>query len=173
MKKRITILLMYFACCMLHSSFAQTLSPKVISSSVGYFSAGGKSLSWTMGEPFYKTFQNGNLLLTQGFQQPYFPVKILHLKAFIEGFYIGGGQMQALLFNRNFSTDPTACDSVTIELHASSAPYDLVASVKALMHVDGNATANFPSSLMSNSYYLVFRHRNSLETWSKEPILFN
>ncbi|MCX6291856.1 MAG: hypothetical protein NT126_08835, partial [Bacteroidetes bacterium] len=97
----------------------------------------------------------------------------LNLKAFIEGFYTGGGQMQAVLYNNLMSADPTACDSVTIELHHDFPPYNLAASLTVLLHTDGTATAKFPSSLLNNSYYIVFRHRNSIETWSKDPLLFN
>ncbi|MBL0097200.1 MAG: hypothetical protein IPP46_12470 [Bacteroidetes bacterium] len=31
----------------------------------------------------------------------------------------------------------------------------------------------FPGSSIGNSYYIVVRHRNAIETWSKFPILFN
>jgi len=48
---------------------AQNLSPTVISSSGGYGSADGTSLSWTTGELVSKTFSADTLMLTQGFQQ--------------------------------------------------------------------------------------------------------
>ena len=77
-------------------------------------------MNWTMGETFNKTLQNNNLILTQGEQQPYILLKILNLKAFIEGFYWGGGLMQAVLYNNDPITfTQTDCDTVTIELHES------------------------------------------------------
>ncbi|MEP7171723.1 MAG: hypothetical protein ABI855_20285, partial [Bacteroidota bacterium] len=47
-----------------------TLSPKVISTSGGYATGGGKSLSWTMGETFTTTLTGGSNKLSQGEQQP-------------------------------------------------------------------------------------------------------
>lgn len=47
------------------------LSPTVIASAGNYSEAGGISLSWTMGEVAVTTLSNGNLVLTQGFQQSF------------------------------------------------------------------------------------------------------
>ena len=115
-------------------SSAQTISPKATPAAGGNFTGGDNSLSWTMGETFNTTLQVGNILLTQGQQQPYILLKILNLKAFIEGFYMGGGQMQAVLYNN----DPViyaanACDSVTVELHGAASPYNLVATSMGLL----------------------------------------
>lgn len=170
---KILIILLFIAIVPICTN-AQTLSPSVTPSAGGYFTGGGNSLSWTMGETFNTTLQSGNKMLTQGFQQPYILLKILNLKAFIEGFYAGAGQMLAVLYNNDpFMYSPNACDSIMVELHTSFSPYDLVASVSILLHTDGSATAIFPSSLVNNSYYIVLRHRNTLETWSKVPLLFN
>jgi len=49
---------------------AQTVSPEVISSSGDYFEGANGSLSWTLGEIATETFSSGNIILTQGFQQP-------------------------------------------------------------------------------------------------------
>ena len=52
-------------------SWAQTLSPFVISSSGGFYSGGGNTLSTTVGEmTMVQTFTGGTSILTQGFQQP-------------------------------------------------------------------------------------------------------
>jgi hypothetical protein len=50
--------------------FAQSLSPQSIGTKGDYFSAGGVSLNWTMGQSTNNTLNNGISLLTQGFQQP-------------------------------------------------------------------------------------------------------
>ncbi len=47
------------------------LSPTVIASAGNYSEAGGISLSWTLGEIAVTTLQQGDLILTQGFQQSY------------------------------------------------------------------------------------------------------
>src|SRR5687768_6749716 len=86
---------------------AQSLSPKTIASAGGVFTAGGNSLSWTLGEPFHTTLSAGGVILTQGFQQPFSTVNVLNLKAFIEGFYIGSGQMASTI---DPSNPTTSCD---------------------------------------------------------------
>lgn len=174
MKKIISGIILGMACCIQHAAYAQSLSPKATPTSGGYFSAGGKSLSWTMGETFYKPLQNGNVMLTQGFQQPYVSLKILNLTVFLEGYYVVGGQMPAVLYNSNPTGYPTnACDSITIELHAPITPYSLVASTNVLLHTNGSATAMFPNLTLNGSYYIVFSHRNSITTWSKVPVSFS
>ncbi len=50
---------------------AQTLTPTVVSSGGSYFSAGGYTLSATIGEIAVTTLKTATLTLTQGFQQPY------------------------------------------------------------------------------------------------------
>jgi hypothetical protein len=71
---------------------AQTLSPEVISSAGGYFENTDASLSWTLGETVTETFTGTNVILTQGFQQP-FGIQItgidLDLLLFLEGPFTG------------------------------------------------------------------------------------
>ena len=50
---------------------AQTISNKVIANGGGYSSAGGYSLSYTIGETITTTLSNGGYVITQGFQQPF------------------------------------------------------------------------------------------------------
>ncbi len=97
----------------------------------------------------------------------------LNVKMFIEGFYLGIGQMQAVLFNLGISSDETACDTVTVELHDDVFPYATNAIVKTILHTDGNAQAVFPADFINQNQYIVIRHRNMIETWSKEPVLMN
>lgn len=152
---------------------AQSLSPSVLSAGGKYISAGGYTLSGTLGEPMHTTFQNGNIMVTQGQQQPYILLRLLHLKAFLEGFYSGGGQMQAVLYN-NFplSYSSTSCDSIHIELRESVSPYAPVASANAILQTNGSAEVQFPAAYINAAYYIVLRHRNSIETWSKTPVSF-
>jgi len=44
---------------------------QVVASSGGYFEGENLTLSWTLGEPVVETFTGSNVILTQGFQQPY------------------------------------------------------------------------------------------------------
>ena len=53
-------------------SYAQiSLAPSVISSGGGYGENGNISISWTLGELAVTTLQGNNMILTQGFQQPF------------------------------------------------------------------------------------------------------
>lgn len=48
-----------------------TLAPSVISSGGGYAEGDNISISWTLGELAVTTLTGGNMILTQGFQQPF------------------------------------------------------------------------------------------------------
>ena len=81
-------LLKLFSFAIICSTQAQSLSPVVIAASGGYSTAGGFSLSWTLGETATETFSNGGYILIQGFQQPVEGVAMginLGLLAFLEG----------------------------------------------------------------------------------------
>jgi hypothetical protein len=51
-------------------SFAQSVSPDVISTAGTSFNDGTSQLDWTLGEPVTSTFTSGTDELTQGFHQP-------------------------------------------------------------------------------------------------------
>ena len=96
---------------------------------------------------------------------------VLTVKAFIEGYYLGASLMQPVLNNQGEPNPLTHTDTVTVELHSGIAPYALVHSVKAVLQTNGNAVCNFPPSIVGNSYYIVLKHRNALETWSSAPVV--
>lgn len=100
------------------------------------------------------------------------PSPFLQLKLFIEGYYAGNNLMQPVLFNNTLSSDPTACDSITVALYDSQNTSLEVASAKTILHSNGNATVLFSNTLFNRSLYIVIKHRNSIETWSKLPVLF-
>lgn len=71
MKKIIPIVLV--AAFISQQAFSQNieLSPTVIASAGNYSEAGEISLSWTLGEVAVTTLQQGEIILTQGFQQSF------------------------------------------------------------------------------------------------------
>ena len=95
----------------------------------------------------------------------------LQLQLFLEGYYLSGQVLQPVLYNNGLSTNPNACDSITCELYTSTGTF--VTSQKGLLLIDGSVSVQFPSTLLGNSYYIVVKSRNSIETWSKFPVLFN
>jgi hypothetical protein len=95
---------------------------------------------------------------------------ILNLKVFIEGYYSGNGFMNSAI---NLIGDPLLCDTITVELHNSVAPYSLIQDRSGTINTNGSGTFTFPHEVLGQSYYIAIRHRNSMETWSKTPVLFN
>lgn len=93
----------------------------------------------------------------------------VNVKAFFQGYYLGANKMVAA---SNPSSNPTLCDTFTVELHNSTSPYELLFSAKDTIDVNGNSHVRIPNVTLNKSYYVVLKHRNTLETWSKNPVLF-
>jgi hypothetical protein len=92
----------------------------------------------------------------------------LNLRMLIEGYYIGGGLMQAAPDPFNH---PLLADTVLIELRNNVSPYALAFSQKGTINTNGNGSFIFPTG--PSSYYMVVKHRNALETWSASPVQMN
>jgi len=60
-----------------------------------------------------------------------------------------------------------------VELHQQNSAFALFASVKGTISTSGFGDFVFPEIPAGSSYYVVIRHRNSLETWSAMPVTFN
>ncbi|MFM9056326.1 MAG: hypothetical protein ACKOQY_06510 [Bacteroidota bacterium] len=91
----------------------------------------------------------------------------LTVKLFIEGFYLGGGQMASVLDPVN---RPHVSDSITIALADTLPPYSILSSIPTVLYTDGSVQLVYPSGFFGRSYYIVIRHRNTIETWSKSPV---
>lgn len=92
---------------------------------------------------------------------------ILSLKIFIQGYYLGGGMMSSVLDPVNL---PNICDSVTVNLVPASSTQTVAASKSGTITISGTGNFIFPNTIANNSYYIVVKHRNSIETWSKNPV---
>ena len=66
MKKKLLFLVIVMISAKIDSDAQQ-----VVASSGGYYVTDNLSVSWTLGETVAETFSSDNLILTQGFQQPY------------------------------------------------------------------------------------------------------
>lgn len=95
---------------------------------------------------------------------------VLNLRAYMEGFYLGNDTIQQALFNSGVSTNHVIADSVTIELHDPNNTGIILASVAAVIDVNGYVEVNLPSLFIGSTVYIVFKHRNSMEVWSKVPV---
>lgn len=99
-------------------------------------------------------------------QEPPNPCQItLSIRTFIEGLYSGGGVQQSVLGNGK-------ADTLELQLRGAQSPYPLLFTSKAIVDTDGWVSFICPSSFWQQSCYIVIRHRNSLETWSKQAINF-
>ena len=99
----------------------------------------------------------------------------MHLKLFLEGFYTGNGKMKTTLYDLGISTDSLATDSISVNLWSplnlsSSNP---VISIKAILKNNGEMNFVLPGFLVGNYYYIAIKHRNTIETWSKQPVLLS
>ncbi|MBK7761876.1 MAG: hypothetical protein IPI46_00700 [Bacteroidetes bacterium] len=148
---------------------AQTLSPQVIASAGGYQSNASGSLSFTISETNTQTLTSANHMLTQGFQQPY--KMTLNLKAFIQGYYQGGGFMENVLYAQGVTAlAGIECDTIQIELRQSTWPYALLSATTQVIQTNGMVIFN-GTAAAGQAYYIVLKHRNALETWSANPVM--
>jgi len=98
--------------------------------------------------------------------------KTLNLTLFLEGIFNGSSMNQAQGTTGNQYPGNTA-DQVTIELNNASPPYALAGGpFTANLSTGGAATLSIPGSLNGN-YYIVVKHRNSIETWNSSPVSFS
>ncbi len=93
----------------------------------------------------------------------------IDLKVFFEGFY--NPVNDSLIAVLDPLNQPLICDSVTVLLR-DSADLQWTATVNGIINTGGSGSYYFPSLLPGRQYYIVVKHRNSLETWSKYPFLF-
>ena len=62
-------------------------------------------------------------------------------------------------------------DTVMIGIHDYQSPSEIIESVKAILTPEGNTSAIFTLADASIGFFLSVKHRNSIETWSKDTIL--
>ncbi|MDQ3019143.1 MAG: hypothetical protein M3R36_01020 [Bacteroidota bacterium] len=84
----------------------------------------------------------------------------LNLTAFIQGFY-------------NPSSNSMISDTVTIYLRNATTPFAKKDSAKSVLTASGTGSFIFFNITNGTNYYLVIRHRNSIETWSSSAIAFS
>ncbi len=106
---------------------------------------------------FTASYLNGNLPFSIG--------------VFIEGFYVGSSLMSPVLFNNGLSGSSTACDSITVELRDTLSLSSVLFTQKTLLRTNGLSGIAVPPGLIGSYCYIVVKHRNALETWSKTPVI--
>jgi len=96
---------------------------------------------WVIGNKVFKTTTTGLIC------------RSLQLNALIEGFY------------DNISNSMIT-DTATVYLKNSFPPYNNVDSSKAVLNSNGSGTFNYFNATNGVGYFIVIKHRNSVETWS-------
>lgn len=96
---------------------------------------------------------------------------ILNLKIYLEGYYLGSGQMQPVLMNQGIGSNSTDTDNITVELRKST-DGTLRASKNVILKTNGTVTVDFDGSVIGN-YFVVVKHRSSIQTWSSGLVTLN
>jgi len=78
---------------------------------------------------------------------------VLNLTSIIEGFY-------------RPATNTMVSDVAKVYLRNATSPYAIVDSASATLNTLGAGTFSYSNVSNGTSYYIVFKHRNSIETWS-------
>ena len=101
------------------------------------------------------------------------PEKVMHLTLMLQGLYDGFGTMHpALDETGNARWGVGIADKITVELHDNSNYSNVIFTVQDVdLHTDGTASVSI-SLTLSGSYYIVIKHRNSIETLSALPVSF-
>jgi len=84
----------------------------------------------------------------------------LRLIALIQGFYYPTG-------------DTLIADTAKIYLRYATTPFTFADSSKGVLDSSGTSLFNFSNAINDTPYYLVIKHRNSIETWSKLGVSFS
>ena len=84
--------------------------------------------------------------------------KTLNLTAAIEGLWNGSTMVS---------------DTVSVELRNIASPFALVESKKIFLNSNSTGSLLFTTPLDGTQYYLVIKHRNSIETWSTIGVQFS
>ncbi len=136
------------------------------------FHVNGNSLYSAGNNGFFKTTNNGITWLRweHGFES--FPACCIVSSE--DHLYAGGyysvwkrSKMPTLNLRINLEAYSPNADTVKVYLRHSAVPYEIVDSAKGLLAVSGDLWVNLPNVENTVNYYIVVKHRNSLETWSK------
>jgi hypothetical protein len=68
---------------------------------------------------------------------------------------------------------PGIADKVRVELHYSTTPFGIAYTYSNMdLHTNGTLAINTIPGSITGSYYVVIKHRNSIETWSNLSVPF-
>jgi mannan endo-1,4-beta-mannosidase len=95
------------------------------------------------------------------------------VKIFIQGYYNGSSLMKNVLYLEGLTPNPsTNVDTVVVELHKPTTPFNLLYSYKGLLQTNGKIVCVFPSAVIGQNFYICIKHRNTIQTWSANAVTF-
>lgn len=94
-------------------------------------------------------------------------------KMFVEGLYTGNGTMTPTLYQTLGGADTMATDTVYFKIHSQGTPYTVFHSGTGILKKNGLCTLTIPGGYYNSLFYLEVKTRNSIETWSKVPVMLN
>jgi hypothetical protein len=101
----------------------------------------------------------------------------LNLTLFLESLFNGTSMNQAQDFVGGSIVPKYSAgiaDQVTIELHSDISPFNTAYTYSNInLNTNGTLSVSTIPSSLTGSYYLVIKHRNSVETWSSTPVSFS
>ncbi len=111
--------------------------------------------------------------------EPVNSTRTLNLTALVEGFYNTETGFMNQAQNIDIDGIPynnfpgSIVDTLSVILAAPDSPWNYVLQENGVnLNTDGSLSIAIPLSL-NGSYYIVIKHRNSIETWSAEPVLMS
>ncbi|MBV6478441.1 MAG: hypothetical protein HGGPFJEG_01196 [Ignavibacteria bacterium] len=80
-------------------------------------------------------------------------IMTLTINSLVEGFYSSGLNLMV-------------SDTFTVQLRSSSSPYNIIENSESILNTTGTGIFTFTTVTNGTPYYIVIKHRNSIETWS-------
>jgi len=129
---------------------------------------------WHLGSDV-STTRNGwyiDDLMGEGFDSQGSVTARVDLKLYLQGLFNAGLLQMNKAQNENGDIYPeTVADLIQVQFASPSAPYSVQYSANDVdLEQNGTCSVNIP---LTGSFYIVIKHRNSIETWSSAPISIN
>lgn len=137
------------------------------------FEVDGNDMYFAGDDSIFKSTNNGTTWLqwNHGFASTYAPIKIESSEDYLYtcGYYSvwKRSKWPTLNLKVNLEAYSPYSDTVIVYLRHSSAPYEIADQAKGLLTSSLDLWVNFENVSDGVNYYIVVKHRNSLETWSK------
>ena len=112
----------------------------------------------------------GTYLSSPTFTVPSFSFTV---NAFIQSLYINDSTMKPVLYEAGLSSDTSAVDTLQIRLHEPGGQFTEMIMRKTVLKKNGTAVFSIPGGYRYSNWYISIQSRNSLQTWSKFPVMMS